>query len=464
MIGSLRDIVIDETRLRGRSTAGHMVTGVVRQILPGICFRVNDGSAGSGGQESYLWRDYAIVGARKADDMDLDLDLDQDPPPAPALRRTDSGADYGMAGYPDCEFWERMGPSNEPLFVAPHSLYYNRGPRDSKVEVASMLQYSKDAAEELGGAYLRAWRRQAETVMHMTPPRLPAAEPVCPPAPARAIKTNTLELHRGAGILPGDFIKPDPAMTQRETRQYVLAELQRWLTAERICTHAKEIAVADILGMDLVAHLAEGTWPAARLYMVLKTLERENNVVLPGDYEERFRFVGTWAAGICSDYLEGRPLETPCSAASMALGFVQTDKLPSGVVIESFWNYSPFGALRSAPPLSELVEPVPLPMSPVGTAEDEAAEELEEEAEAEDDEEADEDEDEDEEELEEELEEEDEEADEAEVKGQETFQVEAYAFLSQDYTITLPGWAIGATATAVGLYLLVVNAALSRVC
>jgi hypothetical protein len=246
------------------------------------------------------------------------------------------------------------------------------------------------------------------------------------------IKTNTIALHRGEGILPGDFIKPDPAMTQRETRHYVLAELQRWLTADRICTHAKEIAVEDIMGLDLVAHLAEGTWPAARLYMVLKTLERENNVVLPGDYEERFRFVGTWAAGVCADYLQGLPLETPCSAASMALGFVQTDKLPSGVVIESFWNYSPFEALRSAPPLPE---------SPEGGDEVEGDEVEGDEVEG--DEESD---------YEGDDEDEDEDEDEDTVEYEEDGEDVVKQFLTTNYTITLPVWAFSGLAAVAAVY------------
>ena len=276
-----------------------------------------------------------------------------------------------------------------------------------------------------------------------TPPRGPHAEPECPPAPARVIKTNTIALHRGAGILPGDFIKPDPAMTQRETRQYVLAELTRWLTAERICTHAKEIAVEDIQGLDLVVHLAEGTWPAARLYMVLKTLERENNVVLPGDYEERFRFVGTWAAGICSDYLQGRPLETPCSAASMALGFVQTDKLPSGVVIESFWNYSPFEALRSAPPLSELDTPEPIDTNLPESPED--VEEVDED-EVVDDEEVDEDE------VDEDEDDGDDVEEDEEVEYEDDGEDMVQKFLTTNYTITLPVWAFGGLAAVVAVY------------
>ena len=294
-----------------------------------------------------------------------------------------------------------------------------------------------------------------------TPPANRRLSLECPPAPARAIKTNTIALHRGAGILPGDFIKPDPTMTQRETRQYVLAELTRWLTAERICTHAKEIAVEEIMGLDMVGHLAEGTWPAARLFTVLKTLERENNVVLPGDYEERCRFVGTWAAGICSDYLQGRPLETPsprATAASLALGFVQTDKLPSGVVIESFWNYSPFGALLNAPPLSE----PDLPVSPAVEGDEPTDEETDEATDEATDEETDEATDEA---ADEAADEEDAYADdegedvvEYEDEGEGTASYKDYVqdvvtnFLIKKCTITLPVWVFATAASAAGLY------------
>lgn len=154
--------------------------------------------------------------------------------------------------------------------------------------------------------------------------------------------------HRGKGILAGDFIKPDPALTQQETRTYLLAELKRWLTG-RICLHAKEVAAAFPDPMDLIQDLAEGTWPAARLYMVVHMLRIEQG-------ETNYEDAAVWALRACTEYLEGRLPIDP--TAIMAAEFVRNDKLPCGRSIQSFWDHTPFDALRSAAPLSEGEEEV----------------------------------------------------------------------------------------------------------
>ena len=172
---------------------------------------------------------------------------------------------------------------------------------------------------------------------------VPDCDCVCAPPPADCLDCP-VESH--CGILPGDFIKPDPALTQRETRVYILEELQRWLTGS-ICQDAK-----DVGAVDLEPYLEAGTWPAARLYAVLQLLEKDHSYILPPTSEmDRFQFVGQWAVSVCSDYLSGYEAGIP--AAVLATGFVTTDKLPSGRTIESFWDHSPFERLREAPPLTE---------------------------------------------------------------------------------------------------------------
>lgn len=172
---------------------------------------------------------------------------------------------------------------------------------------------------------------------------VPDCDCVCAPPPADCLDCP-VESH--CGILPGDFIKPDPALTQRETRVYILEELQRWLTGS-ICQDAKDVDAAD-----LESYLEAGTWPAARLYAVLQLLEKDHSYILPPASEmDRFQFVGQWAVSVCLDYLSGYEAGIP--AAVLATGFVTTDKLPSGRTIESFWDYSPFERLREAPPLTE---------------------------------------------------------------------------------------------------------------
>ena len=154
------------------------------------------------------------------------------------------------------------------------------------------------------------------------------------------------ESHRGLGILPEDFYKPAPFFTQRETRVYVLHELQRWLTG-RICEDAKTVGDADV-----GTHMEDGTWPAARLHKVLQLLEKDNNYILPpNDKMDKYQFVGQWAVSVCTDYLRGYKPGIP--AAILATGFVAVDSLPCGATIESFWDHTPFEALREAPPLGE---------------------------------------------------------------------------------------------------------------
>jgi hypothetical protein len=59
----------------------------------------------------------------------------------------------------------------------------------------------------------------------------------------------------------------------------------------------------------------------------------------------------------------GRPKE-PTEYETLALAFWEVDLLPCGKTIGSFWNYSPFEALRTAPPLTDVEDTAPLPASP----------------------------------------------------------------------------------------------------
>ena len=256
--------------------------------------------------------------------------------------------------------------------------------------------------------------------------------------------STDMEAHSGYGILPGDFIKPDPALTPAESRDYVVAEMRRWLTGERLFTHANEIGRRYGTSQAVLeTHLRDGSWPAARLYMVLKVLERENTEVLPDGADDRLRYASAWATGICSDYLRGLPLDTR-PAAALALGFVVTDKLPSGGTI---------GGLIP-PPRLEPVEAVSSPSASDGDVEVEEIVEVTGGADSEADtgevtgadseadtgEEADEDTDED---TDDEYEEvKDYEEDEVQNNGR------TCAFLTTEYTVTLPGWALCAMASA----------------
>ena len=193
------------------------------------------------------------------------------------------------------------------------------------------------------------------TCTMMTPPRS-NSPPVCPDAPARKPTPTLFARHCDLGILPGDFVKPDPSMTQRETRAYLKDELLRWLTGD-ICDHAEEIHTANKEShtIDLVSYLS-GAWPAARLYVLFRLLEKRPELQPHIKGPEAFYHVGLWAAHVCTEYLEGDDNENfqYDPARQLAAGFVTTDEMSCGHTIEQFWNHSPFDALRDAPPLIDV--------------------------------------------------------------------------------------------------------------
>ena len=387
----LADVVVGSTVLRGRSTAGYMVTGTVSRVMPGIGFRVVQES----GQRSILWTAFAIVPDATPVLVVSSPDGSGEIPAAPALTRTDSGADYGILGFPDCSFWERNGVN--PLYLATSDHYDSVTGTAPGWRVKQLLQ--QHACDEEDGPRRRAWDNQMaaadlaiantpiyntnpvidfmepplsppkRTLSPITPSRQNAAHAVCPGAPPRAARkisesvasdgVPTLVIpdvsdHKGAGILSGDFIKPDPLMTQQETRRYILAELERFLMG-RIQRHALQldaITPAGLLTEEMESLVSAGRWPAARLFTLFaaspSTKHRQ-------DPEIHMDFVARVALETCVKYLNGAR-----DGSALATGFVTTDLLPNGRTIASYWDHSPFNGLRSAAPLADNPENLPL--------------------------------------------------------------------------------------------------------
>ena len=391
---SLSDVVIGTTVMRGRSTSGAMVTGTVSRILPGIGFRVVQENS----QGSILWSSLTLVPDAApllvvASPTGITIDGF---PAAPALARTDSGADYGILGFPDCAFWERNGV--DPLYLATSDHYDSVTGTAPGWRVKQLLQ--QHACDEADGPRRRAWDHQmaaaelaiANTPMYIHPPSFmepplsplrrvgspttPVATPparmqpaVCPDAPVRPDRKISESLqadgvptlvipdvsdHKGAGILPGDFIKPDPLMTQQETRRYIMAELALFFTG-RIQRHALQldaITPEGLLTEEMATLVSAGRWPAARLFMLFaaspSTKHRQ-------DPEIHMDFVARVAMESCAKYLNGAR-----DGSSLATGFVTTDLLPNGRTIASYWDHSPFEGLRKAAPLSDSVADLPL--------------------------------------------------------------------------------------------------------
>jgi hypothetical protein len=185
--------------------------------------------------------------------------------------------------------------------------------------------------------------------------------------------------HRYAGIIPAYFIKPDPIMTRQETRRYIRQELRDFLTGPVFLAHAQAVydAAPALSTEELRSYLTDGSgsWSAARLVVLARLLGSSD-----------LADVGAVALAICQSHLdvsaeleayqgeeavasseeeegeetvlEGEEEEedgqsqTTEDVNHVALGFILTDRLPGGKTIRSFWDHSPFEALRRAPPLT----------------------------------------------------------------------------------------------------------------
>lgn len=176
------------------------------------------------------------------------------------------------------------------------------------------------------------------SVLEPTTPNQPIlCSPHTPPPLIRTPIPSEME----QSFLDGDFLKPDPAMTRWETRTYILKELKQCLTS---VFHQKEESTS-FTTQQVDTFLRTHSWPQGRMNHVCRLLEDTNTTksVIDVAYE-------ILEANLCEEYKE---LPYSSQLVRAVMGFVTVDTLPCGKTIASFWNHSPFQALRNAPPLSD---------------------------------------------------------------------------------------------------------------
>ena len=281
------------------------------------------------------------------------------------------------------------------------------------------------------GAHWRRHGTMSEPVVAVVAESVESVDPVTPPASVDVLSSR--ERCSGAprrvakGILASDFIKPDPELTLAERRAYLLEELDHWLTGD-ICQDADEISMAKKQD-ELAPYLVEGTWPAARMAVLVQLLADSTKV----------ETAPSFAVRLCKDFLEGRGIDWTDTASLLAVGFVTVDKLPSGKTIRDLWNQSPFEPLRTALPLS--------------TEDDDVI--VETDSDSDYDYETDSDSD-----SEEEDEEEEEEEEEVDIihRVGPSIDDKINAFLTTDITLSIPGWVVAAGMGATTMYLWMVVA------
>jgi hypothetical protein len=362
---TIADVIVGKTVLRGDSTSGSRTSGIVRKIIPGIGFVVK----GSSGQVSILWRSLALLESPAEPMTEVTVDgmtlsypeptnssipglppgLQNSIPGPPELCRTDSGADYGMSGYPDVAWWAAQGVLSAPYLATPYD-YGSYSYPPPPLRLLELLEDCKEQAIADGGVFLEAWKRQRAQIEGMSL-QIPSA--------------HSLQDQRGKGILPGEFIKPDPVLTRQETRGYLLAELDRYMEGV-ILLDAGLIHSAGLQEAAVADEVVEGVWPAARLFMLYCGLRLTGKL----GPSMTFRDIARWSISVIRGQLAGEPAVDPLEI--LALGFWTVDRfLPAGRTIGSFWDHSPFEALRSAPPLTEESEDEYADMPPLSAVDEE---------------------------------------------------------------------------------------------
>jgi hypothetical protein len=166
-----------------------------------------------------------------------------------------------------------------------------------------------------------------------------------------------------SGIPAGYFLKPDPVLTRVETRHYLMGELARYLKGS-LLTDA--VAALEVVPVGPVAG------PAGRMVHLYRLLQGDGK--LPeGSVAEQMAHVGRWIFSVIQASVTVGLPSAVTEYETLALAFWNEDLLPGGRTIGSYWDYSPFEALRTAPPLTTTEDSATvaaLPASPSAEPED----------------------------------------------------------------------------------------------
>lgn len=419
----LADVEVEVDLMAGKTTNGSAGWGRVMRIMPGVGFEVDNGT-----QRSILWSQFWLL-------QPTLKQMVQTTRSASDLRRTDSGADYGQPGYPDCAWWEAQGVE-DPLFVATPSVYgrYAAAPT-LQVERLLLQELLAEAEPDLEeeGPFRRAWNRQkAQCVLGAFQAALAAPVPAgerCS-APVRSL-ADLLPAHlrpaplvvraekpvRGQGIV--GFSEPSKeGKTQREFRAALLPAIRAWLT-ESLPRQAREAALDwDIDTLAGKTDIVRGVWPGARLYHLTEATDGSRFGShstagirwpwAPADYSDRYYACALWAADVCEKFLTGSG-RVDEDQERMALRFLTVDTLPDGRTLMDLWNWSRFGPLAAAPPLPDDEDDLAAPAAVNPRQRDDEDDDAEEESEDEDD-------------------------------GAGLLGVDLEVVLAKHYTVSFPGW------------------------
>lgn len=264
----LEDIVVGRSVMSGMTTGGRIAVGVVTRVIRGCGFAFD-----SPYQNGILWSQLWL----HDDDCPVAVRIAAEILPEGCLRRTDSGSDYGVFGWPDCAFWERAGV--EPLFVASSNHYWPHGdPAAVDVRVWDELVREEPTEE---GPYRRAWERQyravaaerERTAIH------PVSPPVSPPGRAPFMEP-VLSRPASPPVTPDRPTRPmEPAAPERPTgdaEERIAQAFSRLLLRSDVAASVVPTGLAQLTRLaEMVADMAGETTTLPPPSWADKPLERQ---------------------------------------------------------------------------------------------------------------------------------------------------------------------------------------------
>ena len=135
------------------------------------------------------------------------------------------------------------------------------------------------------------------------------------------------------------FRLPTAVVTRAEMRKHVLAEVVLWLTGP-VLTAAKAVAPEEE---------EDESGPVGQLFLIVGALRS----TLPTDRGDALGAAAAITAETCQRFLLDSDATSANPVEDLMMDYVDEITVDGEQTLQDLWNYSPFDALREAPPLND---------------------------------------------------------------------------------------------------------------
>ncbi len=161
-----------------------------------------------------------------------------------------------------------------------------------------------------------------------------------PASPSSPLPPSPSPEATAAAAEPICFRLPTAVLTRAEMRKHVLAEVVLWLTG-------------PVLSAAQLATDEEEGGAAGQLIQILDALRSKEGADLPEDRAAALGAAAALTAETCQRFLldsEAKPVD---ASEDLMMDFIDELTVDGEQTLQDLWDYSPFEALREAPPLTE---------------------------------------------------------------------------------------------------------------